>query len=211
MLGLIYKDIIITRKYLLFMLAACIIIPLVLADSFGQNPYASPLVLLVCALYGVFFCLMDLSRKESEFHSAMALIGAAPYPRTLMVISTYLFALILFAGACCLYAVEAVFVPQLRQISPLAASAVFFIVAALVSILLTLIYTLGYNKTRYVFSFIILLTPFLVAYIGENTSFSMFLQISNPWLTAAFWAASALILSVSVFLSIRSYSRAELA
>lgn len=212
MLGLIYKDFVVTRKYLFFMLAACIIIPLVLADSFGQAPDdAAPLILLVCTIYCVFFCLMDLTRKESEFHNAVALIGTTAYSRTLMVVSTYLFSFLLFAGACIVYAIEAVFIPQLREISPLAASVVFFIVALLTSILLTLIYTLGYNKTRYIFSLTILLTPFLAAYIGEHTHFPAYLQLSDPWLTAAVWGASVLILGLSILLSVRSYSRAELA
>lgn len=211
MLGLLYKNFLVTRTYVLLLLAASAVMAFYLGQAFEITDYGSSLALLVCAIYVPFCCLMDLTRKDSEFHGAVALVGASPHTRSAMVISTYLYAFLLYAAAWGIFAVEALLVPQLQGVSPLAAAAVFLVLSVLVGILLPLVYTFGYDRTRLSFALVILATPFLTARLGTSSDIPGKLQATEPGLTAVFWLAGSAVLAVSAFLSIRAFSRAELA
>lgn len=211
MLGLLYKNFLVTRTYVLLLLAASGLMAFYLGQSFVSTGYGSAMALLICAIYVPFCCLMDLTRKESEFHGAVALVGASPHTRAAMVISTYLYAFLLYGAAWLIFAVEAIFVPELQGVSPLAAAAIFFVLSVLVGILLPFIYLFGYDRTRLSFAVVILATPFLVARLGSSTDIPAQLQGADPGLAAALWAGGCAVLTASVFFSIRVFSRAELA
>lgn len=211
MLGLLYKDFVVTKRYVLLLLPACAVMALFLGQSFGEVENRGSMVLMICSVYVPFCCLMDLTRKESEYHGAVALVGAAPFSRAAMVASTYLYAFIMYGLAWLIFAVEALFVPALRGVSPLAAAAVFFVLCVLVGILLPLNYRFGFDRTRLIYVGVILVTPFLVARLGGSTNLPAQLQADNPLLTALLWGGGCAVLTVSLLLSIWAFSRTDLA
>lgn len=211
MLGLLYKNFVVTKSYVLLLLPACAVMALFLGESFGEVEYRGTMILMICAVYVPFCCLMDLTRKDSEYHGAVALVGATPLPRAAMVASTYLYAFIMYGLAWLIFSVEALFVPALSGVSPLAAAAVFFVLCVLVGILLPLHYLLGFDRTRLIYVGVILATPFLIARLGGSTDLPAQLQADDPLMTALFWGGGCAVLAVSLLLSVRAFSRAELA
>lgn len=213
MFALLYKDFVLTKRYVLLMLAVCVAIPLLMRHSFGDSSFTGTLLLLICSVYMSYMCLMDLARKENEYHSAVALVGAASYSRMAMVLSTYVYALLLIAAAGLIFAVEALFVPQLRSISPAAAGAVFFVVSVLVGVLLPLIYAFGFDKIRLVFTAVpvgIVFLPTLAAKLSQSGTLPL-PQIGEAALAVLLWGAGSLVLALSALLSVRIFSRTELA
>lgn len=214
MTNLIRSDFVLTKKYIIVLLATCLIFPFAMDFDVrpGSGDVTGTMVLLITTVYFGYFCLQYLMAKESEFHGAVALLGASPYTRTQLVISKYLFALLLCACSFGLYWLETLWAPALRGVTPLGTAAVFCMGVALpTGVYIPLVYRFGYDKTRLLAFAVIVLTPFLVAQLGHSTDVFQFLQLPAPVLTGVFWAAGAAVLAVSMVLSVHFFSRAELA
>lgn len=210
---LLCNYLILAKKYVLVLLAVCVVLPYGLgADLPGDAAGAQgTMILLICMVYAGFFCLTYLMGKENQHHSAVALLSVTPYTRAQIVLSKYLFSLLLSGAAAGICALQSLWVPVLRGITPLGASAVFFIIALAIGVYLPLIYRFGYDKTRLIAFAVIVLTPFLTSLMEKNAAAFSSLQISAPLLTVSLLAGSILILAGSALLSVRSFSRAELA
>lgn len=213
MVHLLRNYLVITRKYVLVLLAVCFVLPYSLGSDLPGEIAGTQgtMILLICSIYAGFFCLVYLSGKESQHHSAVALLSVTPYTRAELVVSKYVFALLLSGAAALICGLQSLWMPVLRGITPLAASAVFFVTVLTISVYLPLIYQFGYDKTRLIAFAVIALTPFLVSLLEQNAAAFSALQLPAPQLTAGLWAGGVLLLASSAWLSVRSFSRAELA
>lgn len=214
LLHLITNDIVLTRKYLLVLLAVGIILPFGLASDSSAATSMPGIVgivtLLLMCVYSGCFCLSYLMSQLRRHHSALALLCVTPYSRSQIVVSTYLFGLLVPVAACLLFCAETLFVPSLRGVTPLGVAAIAFTTLLTISVYLPLVYRFGYDATRLVIFLAIGLFPFLSAYLDKYTTFWRSLLVSAPVLTPLLWTAGVVLYILSMWLSIRIFRKKEL-
>ena len=101
LIHLVRKDFLIVKKYVLLMLAVCVFIPPFMMWRIDDATYVGSKSFILAAIFSVFMLLQYVSLKENQYAKASTLLCATPYPRKLLVLSKYVFGLLIY-GACCL-------------------------------------------------------------------------------------------------------------
>lgn len=208
---LIKKDFIIIKKYVLLMLIVALVIPLFM--SYRVPQLAGPMNFVITEGFSVFMLLMYVSTKEFQFPKASALLCSTPYPRKLVVMSKYGFCVVIFAVCTIIYSIESMLIPQIGSINFEAAAIVFIGISLLISVYLPVQFKLGYEKTRFFFIVIIMAFPFVIPqlYKMNGYSFSSFLDtIPNAVLCAIALIISIILITVSIVISVKIYSKKDL-
>ncbi len=208
---LIKKDFILIKKYVLIMIGVCLFFPLFILWRLPE--YAGIMSLVLTTIFSVFMLLQYVSLKEHQYTKASALLCAAPYPRSLLVIAKYCFCMTIFIFCCAVFAVQAMLFPALGGFHIEAASMLFLVIAAFLGIYLPAQYYFGYEKTKLFFFIIIMASPFFFPQLLKLEGRLGFLEnvIGHPTLltcTAALFGAAILIISALV--SVRIYAKADL-
>jgi ABC-2 type transport system permease protein len=212
LLHLIKKDFVIVKKYVLFMFVVVLLLPpfflwrvpleLARSASFG-----------ISAVYAVFMLLMFVSTKEFQYPKASALLCAAPYPRSLVVLSKYGFCIVIFAACCVIYWIETLLIPQLGSLNFEMVMTTFSGIALLISIYLPIQFKLGYEKTRIFFIIVIMASPFLLPRLLKvtgNPFWSIVSSIPAALLCVMVALVSLIFLVASIWISVKIYSKKDL-
>ena len=210
---LIKKDVLIVKKYVLIMLVLAVLIPPFMLWRIPQLQYAGILGFMVSVNFCVLMLLQYVSLKEYQFPKAATLLCATPYSRRMIVLSKYIFCMIIYAACCLIYGIETLVVPELGSCDIKLFVLMFFIISVFISIYLPVQYKLGYEKTKFAFVVVIMAFPFILPQlmIMENVNLD-FLSLLSPILAYGGIALLSLgILIVSIFLSMKFYNSADLA
>lgn len=215
LLSLVKKDSLLAKKYLILMFFAAIALPVFIrtkTDFLGGGGFMSFFISTLFIQYLIFNSVSMLDYK----YKGSSLLCATPYRRNALVLSKYLFLLLIFIGCYILYTLTALLIP--RQLSPLTfpelANSVLFLTLVF-SITIPVQYRFGFDKSRYIFFFSIFITPFLAPFIAE------YVQANNIKLQWTFPASQimqdilpvllALVITViSIISSIRIYEKQNL-
>lgn len=209
---LVKKDFLIVKKYVLMMLIISIVFPLFLLGRIPQ--YAGILGFILPIIFAVFMLLQYVSLQEYQYPKAATLICAAPYPRSFLVLSRYVFCLVVYVLCCVVFWAETLVVPALGGFHYELPVWMFFMLAVFLGIYLPLQYKLGYEKTKFVFVVVIVASPFILPQfmkMSEEVNFDFLSTVSPELLYGGISLAGILILAVSVYLSIHFYNKADLA
>ena len=89
----------------------------------------------------------------------------------------------------------------------------FFVTAVFIGIYLPIQYQLGYEKTKFAFAVIIVASPILLPLLMRMDTMGLALSVPlpMPFLYGGVFLAGVLILVLSVMLSVKIYSKADLA
>lgn len=211
LLHLVKKDFLIVKKYLLIMLAAAVAIPPVML--WRAPEYGGAMGFILTVIFAVFMLLQYVSLKEYQCPKASVLLCAAPFPRALLVLSKYIFCMLVYAACCLIFGLETIIAPQLGSLRPDVLALMFFVTALVVGLYLPVQYKLGYEKTKFVFVVVIMASPVITAALFnlENTNFDPLLTAPPILVYGGIVLAGLAVLAISACLSVRFYGRADLA
>ncbi len=211
LLHLVKKDFLIVKRYVLIMLATAIAIPPVML--WRAPEYGGMMGFILCVIFAVFMLLQYVSLKEYQCPRASALLCAAPFPRSLLVLSKYVFCMLIYAVCCLIFGLETILAPQLGPLRPDALALMFLVTALVVGIYLPVQYKLGYEKTKFVFVVIIMASPVTTAALLKtgNMDFDALLTAPPVLIYGGMVSAGIIVLIVSACLSVRLFSKADLA
>ena len=126
-LTLLKKDFLIVKKYVRIMLACIILIPPVM--RWRTPEFTGVLGFILSVIFAVAMLLQYVSLKEYQFPKAAALLCAAPFTRKAMVLSKYLFCMVIYGICCVVFKLETLVIPGLGT-ADMALFAMMFLVTA---------------------------------------------------------------------------------
>lgn len=211
LLTLLKKDFLIVKRYALILLVIAIIIPPFML--WRAPEFTGALGFMLAVIFVVFMLLQYVSLMEYQFPKASAFLCAMPLPRSMMVLSKYLFCLVVYGGCCLIFVIETLFISGMGSLDIQLLALTFFTVAAFIGVYLPVQYKLGYARTRFVFMAVIVASPFILPLLMKNGGLHLgFLNGVSPLLLyGGIILAGVLILLVSALLSMAIYAKADLA
>lgn len=209
--SLVKKDILLVKKYMLIMMIITIVIPIFIMWRIPQ--FLGFSAFLISTIFAEFMLYQYVLIAELKYPKADALLCATPYPRRLIVVARYIFLLLIFANCIFVYSMVALILPQIKFLSLSNVVTVMLISVILFGAYTPIQYKLGYEKTKYFFSIVIVATSFLLPTVTKLRS-----SLDLSWLTSTpsfVWilikvALIILVLSVSMSTSIKIYEKKEL-
>ena len=111
---LIKKEVLLAKSSVLLMLAVCVAFPPFLLWRSPEQ--AGILGFVLSAVISVLMCLQYVSLKETQYPKAAALLCALPFSRRDLVLSKYLFSILIYLASCLIFGVETLFFPQLATV-----------------------------------------------------------------------------------------------
>lgn len=208
---LVKKDFMLVKKYVLIMAAVSIIIPVLLLWRFPD--YAAIMGFVLITIVSVFMLLQYVFLKEIQSPKASAFLCALPYSRTDIVLSNYIFGLIIFLGCCMIFGIETLVFPQLGTFGFTMPVMLFLVISLILSIYLPMQYKLGYEKTKFLFVIIIMASSFGPSLFAKKVSGLdlSFLDMLNPSIVlGGVISFSIIVLAVSAIISMHIYNKADL-
>lgn len=210
LLHLIEKDIMIVKKYIFIMMIIAAAIPFFLV---WRAPYLSGTIgFTIAVVFTVFILCQYVSMKEYQFPKAATLLCATPYPRSCFVLSKYGFCILIYFMCCVIFKIETSLVPSLGHLNIELLAITFFIVSIFLGIFLPIQFLLGYEKTRFIFTIVIVAFPFFATKLTKlNISSVMANQMQTIFLSEMILLVSLGILGISMYLSTKIYAQKEMA
>ncbi len=211
LISLVKKDTLLIKKYMLVMMIVNVALPIFIMwripEFLGFGAF------LIATIFTVFMMYQYVSITEIKYPKADALLCATPYPRHTIVVARYTFLLLIFAYCILAYSVEALIFSQIEFLSLTSILTVLLISTILFGVYTPIQYKLGYEKTKYFFSIVIVTTPFLLPTI-KKLLISLDLNGLSS-MPSSFWnlimtAIILVVLSVSITTSIKIYEKKEL-
>lgn len=212
LLQLVKKDFLIVKKYVLLMFLVCLVIPPFMLWRVPQ--YAGAMGFVLSGIFASFMLFQYSSMKECQYPKAAALLCAAPYPRKYLVLSKYIFCLIIYVACCGIFWAETLVLPGLGGFHAVLPALLFFVLAVFFGIYLPVQYKLGYEKTKFIFILVIMATPFLLPQLlklNHSAGPAPWSVVPAPVLCGAAFLLGLALLAVSALISIRLYARTDLA
>ena len=212
LIHLVRKDFLIVKKYVLLMLAGCVIIPPFMMWR-TDAAYVGAMSFVLSAIFSVFMLLQYVSSKENQYAKASTLLCATPYPRKLIVLSKYVFCLLIYGVCCLIFWTEALIFPVLGGFHIEIAASMFLVLALFLGIYLPVQYKLGYETTKFAFFIIIMASPFIVPQLLKmqgGANYHPLVALSPTSLSVGAILIGAIVLVVSAGISIRVYCKADL-
>lgn len=209
--NLIKKDILIVKKYVLIMLVAAVLIPPFML--WRAPEYTGVLGFMLSVIFCVLILVQYVCLKEYQFPKAATLLCATPFSRKMMVLSKYIFCIAIYAACCVIYAIDALLIPDLGTVDVTMFFTMLFVTSVFIGIYLPLQYKLGYEKTKFAFMIVIMASPIILPQLMrmENVSLNFLSVVSPLFICGGALVLSCIILLVSVVLSMKLYSEADLA
>jgi ABC-2 type transport system permease protein len=209
-LHLIKKDFLLAKRYILFIMGIIILVPVFIALRAPEIMGAGAFFLTV--MYAELMLGQQISMTELKYPKAEALLCSSPYSRSSIVMAKYIFFLLIFAGCCILYGIISLTVPQM-DLSVGAVMTALSVNAVIYGIYTPFQYKLGIEKTKFVFMAILMAVSFgapLIIILIAKIDLSPLAGIPVAGLWAAMAFASAAVLAVSAWVSVRAYAKREL-
>ncbi len=212
LLQLVKKDFLIVKKYVLLMLAVCVLFPLFLILRLPE--YAGILGFILITVVSILMLLQYVSLKETQYPKALTFLCALPFSRKNIVLSKYIFCIFIYFACCLIFGIEALLFPVLRSVGYKIPIILFLVLSLCLGIYLPIQYKFGYEKTKMFFTVLIMASPFGLAQAlkAEPGFFIEFLLNINPLaLLIGSFIISALVLIISSGISVKIYSKTDLA
>lgn len=209
---LVKKDFLLVKKYVFLMLLVAVLIPPFLLCRVPA--YAGPMGFVLSVIFSIFMLLQYVSLKESQYPKAATLLCSAPYSRSLLVVSKYLFCLLIYAAASGIFWLETLLLPGLGGFSLEMFLGMFLVLALFLSGYLPVQYRWGYEKTKFFFVVIIMASPFLLPqllHFEQRFPLDFLHAAPAPLLYGGSLLLSLVLLVGSACLSVSFYQKADLA
>jgi ABC-2 type transport system permease protein len=158
LLSLVKKDFILIKKYVPLYVLMAFAIPLyVTAQVKGNGGF---LAFILTVLFLEYLAFNTVSVIEEKNRGA-ALLCTTPYTRKALVQAKYLFVLTIFICSYLIYSFLALVDPLLESLDILSLGLSLLALSLFFAVMIPVQYQFGYIKTRYLFFFLIFITPFV--------------------------------------------------
>ena len=199
MATLIKKDFMLLKKYALFIIVILFALPAALAAKSSEvNLVQSTLAFAFEVIYSEFLICRYLAMKEYQYPKAASFLCTLPYTRNMQIASKYLIYFIVFVFCCGAYWIDTLFVPNLVKLNSELIIPVLFAASVLYSIYMPVQYQFGYDKSKLIFTFLLIAFPLLIANTNMTTVMEILSEITFPVMLISASAALALSVMVSV-------------
>lgn len=208
---LVKKEFLIVKKYVLIMLIAAILIPPVM--RWRTPEFAGTFGFILSVIFSIFMLLQYVSLKEYQFPKAATLLCATPFSRSMMVLSKYIFCMIIYIACCIIFGIETLLIPGLGTWDIGLFILMFFVTSVFIGIYLPVQYKLGYEKTKFAVAVIIVASPFILPVLMrmDTVNLDFFVSIPVYIVYGGVFAGGFIILALSSMLSIKIYNETDLA
>ena len=208
---LVKKEFLIVKKYVLIMLIAAILIPPVM--RWRTPEFAGTFGFILSVIFSIFMLLQYVSLKEHQFPKAATLLCAAPFSRSIMVLSKYIFCIVIYVACCIIFGIETLLIPGLGTSGMELFILMFFVTSVFIGIYLPIQYKLGYEKTKFAFAVIIIASPFILPMLMrmDPVNLDFFVSIPADIVYGGVFAGGFIFLVLSSMLSIKIYNETDLA
>ena len=208
---LVKKEFLIVKKYVLIMLIAAILIPPVM--RWRTPEFAGTFGFILSVIFSIFMLLQYVSLKEYQFPKAATLLCATPFSRSMMVLSKYIFCMIIYVACCIIFGIETLLIPGLGTCDIELFILMFFVTSVFIGIYLPIQYKLGYEKTKFAVAVIIVASPFILPMLMrmDTVNLDFFVSIPAYIVYGGVLAGGSIILVLSSMLSIIIYNKTDLA
>ena len=208
---LVKKEFLIVKKYVLIMLIAAILIPPVM--RWRTPEFAGTFGFILSVIFSIFMLLQYVSLKEHQFPKAAMLLCAAPFSRSIMVLSKYIFCIVIYVACCIIFGIETLLIPGLGTSGMELFILMFFVTSVFIGIYLPIQYKLGYEKTKFAFAVIIIASPFILPMLMrmDTANLDFFVSIPVYIVYGGVFAGGFIFLVLSSMLSIKIYNETDLA
>ena len=208
---LVKKEFLIVKKYVLIMLIAAILIPPVM--RWRTPEFAGTFGFILSVIFSVFMLLQYVSLKEYQFPKAAMLLCATPFSRNMLVLSKYIFCIVIYVACCIIFGIETLLIPGLGTSGIELIILMFFVTSVFIGIYLPIQYKLGYEKTKFAFAVIIISSPFILPMLMrmDTVNLDFFVLIPAYIVFGGVFAGGFIILVLSSMLSIKIYNETDLA
>ncbi|MDO5411759.1 MAG: ABC-2 transporter permease [Lachnospiraceae bacterium] len=209
---LVKKDFLLVKKQVQLLLVIGILLPPFLLWRVPEIP--GPMSFCLSVIFSFFTLLQYVLQKENQYPRASELLCASPCPRKLLVLSKYMFCLIIYAACCVIFFIETLVFPELGTLQFGMPTRIFFVISVSLSLYLPVQYKFGYEKTKFIFMIIIMASPFILPQLLKmNQGFRISLLNALPpdILYGGIFLISLLIFAVSAKISIAFYEKMDLA
>jgi ABC-2 type transport system permease protein len=215
LLHLVIKDLILAKRYLLFMLVFAVIGPIFIYSRLGfdNGSFTSFLITVLFTEY-VLFNMVSL---QEDKYKGSALLCTTPHTRNGVIKAKYLFILVIFIGCFLLYNLSTAIAANtgLTRLNIFSTGTTLLVISVFFGILIPIQTKFGYEKTKYIFFIMIFLTPFILPAIiewyqstGINVNFNLPIpQSIRDWIP---FVLAILIGLFSMIISIRFFSKKNL-
>ena len=209
LLQLVKKEFLIVKKYVLLMAAVCILFPIFLLWCMPE--FAGIFGFGLVTVFSILMLLQYVSLKETQYPKASTLLCALPFSRKNIVLSRYIFCIVIYFACCLIFGIEALLFPTLQSVGCRIPIVLFLLVSLCLSIYLPIQYKVGYEKTKLFFTVLITATPVGFAQLKKGINLKFLSNIHPALLLLGSSIISALLLIISSILSIKIYRKTELA
>ena len=208
---LVKKEFLIVKKYVLIMLIAAVLIPPVM--RWRTPEFTGTFGFILSAIFSIFMLLQYVSLKEYQFPKAATLLCATPFSRSMMVLSKYIFCMIIYIACCIIFGIETLLIPGLGTWDIGLFILMFFVTSVFIGIYLPVQYKLGYEKTKFAVAVIIVASPFILPVLMrmDTVNLDYFVSIPAYIVYGGVLAGGSIILVLSSMLSIIIYNKTDLA
>ncbi|MGE8205580.1 ABC-2 transporter permease [Heyndrickxia sp. NPDC080065] len=213
--SLVKKDLLLAKKYLMFMTIFSFVSPLLIASrsSFSDTGFVSLLITVLLTEYILYISISSLEDKSK----GAALLCTTPYKRNGVIKAKYLLILIIFMCCFILYTILTYLgiSPNIQQMSITKIGTIMLVLSIFFGILIPVQVKFGYEKTKYIGFIIVFLTPFVLPnlikwYTSSNLSINFTISLSQNIYGWIPFVLSLIIGYISMQVSIRIYSKKDL-
>jgi hypothetical protein len=209
LLQLIRKDFVIVRKYVWLMFGVVLLIPPFILWRIPEELTGS-ISFAISAVFAVILLLMYVSLKEFQYTKATALLCAAPIPRRLIVLAKYGFCLTVFAASTLIYGLETLLFPQLGELNIKMLMGTFVGIFLLVSVYLPIQFKFGYEKSKFFFMLVIMLSPFLLPQLIKSIQIPQWVDIRSTPVLLTGVTLGVMMITLSVLISMTIFNKKDL-
>lgn len=188
---LIRKDLLLIRKYVLFMIVFSAIAPSLLLWNMDVETrlfdFYGIMVFFLVLFVIVLFLSNSVSLIEETYKKGCAYLCTTPYGRNQMVLSKYIFSYLIFAGYCLIYGLTHLVLPKYTISLSFEKIAISFLVISVFRcILIPLEYKFGYEKAKYIITLLIIGMPFITSMLFGSiditkSDFSQIMDMNIVW------------------------------
>lgn len=204
--SLLLKDLILMKNYVIFTAVIIVVMPLLFL-GLGVAAFA---ITYMLALYTT---MQSLAYYEAKYKNAETALNSTPYSRQAIVISRYVFLLLVYAVTLLIYTLMSLVIPQCETPTVTAALAVLLMGSLLTGVLMPLNYKFGVAKTRYISIIAVAALGFTLPLVasdnGGELMFDFINRLSPILISLLSLLLSVIISVVSAVISIAIYKKKD--
>lgn len=172
-LHLVKKDYLLVKKQILLMVLVIIAVPILYLSKLDvvNNSIESAIIVLVVVFVVIMLLPSSVSLVELNSKKGLNFLCIVPYTRTQIVLSKYLFDLCVF-GVCFIFLliVNLIYPSGSVKLSGIVIALTYLLTSIYRGIIIPVEYKYGYEKSKYISTFSIVLMPILISSISQNSA-----------------------------------------